>query len=82
MLNNALHTKRKESGRKGGLATVRKHGRQHMAVIGKRGGVMTHERYSLAPVNLSHFAMVDRKTGKIKAYLSGDKWQRPSWERK
>lgn len=69
-----------QAGRAGGLATVRKHGREHMAKIGRRGGQVTHERYSLAPVNLSHFAMVDRKTGKIKAYLSGD-WARPSWEK-
>jgi general stress protein YciG len=81
MQSDALHTKRKEAGRKGGLATVRKHGRGHMAAIGRRGGEVTHERYSLAPVNLSHFAMVDRRTGKIKAYLSGEKWAVPLWER-
>jgi len=65
----------------GGLATVQKHGPQHMSKIGRRGVEVTHERYHLAPVRLNDFALVDRKTGKIKAYLSGAKWERPSWER-
>ena len=78
-MTNRKHTKQ-SAGSLGGRATVARHGHDHMAKIGRRGGQVTHERYYLAPVNLSHFAMVDRKTNKIKAWLSGD-WSRPSWKR-
>lgn len=79
-MTNNLKAKRKQAGRRGGLATLARHGRDHYREIGKKGAQVTHERYHLAPVNLNDFAMVDRKTGKIKAYLSGEKWARPSWE--
>jgi len=33
------------AGRKGGLATVRKHGREHMRLIGRRGFQVTTDRH-------------------------------------
>lgn len=64
------HTKR-SAGSLGGLATLRKHGRQYMRDIGKRGASVTWERYELRPAGISDFAMIDRQTGEVKAYLSG-----------
>jgi general stress protein YciG len=55
------------AGRKGGLATLARHGPDHMRRIGQRGAVATWTRYYLAPVNESQYAMVDRKTNTIKA---------------
>ena len=34
-----------EAGRKGGLATVREHGRRHMSAIGKRGFAATCNKH-------------------------------------
>lgn len=59
--------KKQQAGQRGGLATLAKHGRDHMQRIGRRGASVTWSRYSLAPVNQSQYAMVDRQTGIIKA---------------
>lgn len=56
---------KKQAGSKGGRATVAKHGREHMAKIGKAGAKTTWTRYSLKPVNESQYAMVERATNKI-----------------
>lgn len=74
------HTK-KTAGSLGGRTTVHRYGRGHMARIGSAGGRATRERYELVPVNVRDFAMVDRRSRKIKAYLSGEKWERPTWEK-
>ena len=55
----------------GGLATLRKHGPRHMREIGKRGAATTWKRYQLRPAGIADFAMIDRQTGEVKAYLSG-----------
>jgi general stress protein YciG len=39
-MNNQKHTKQR-AGQKGGLATVAKHGIEHMRNIGKRGATVT-----------------------------------------
>jgi hypothetical protein len=59
--------KRKAAGRKGGLRTVEKHGREYMSEIGKRGAATLWRRYHLRPVDVSGWALVDRETGKVKA---------------
>lgn len=67
------HTKQ-EAGRRGGLATVARHGKDHMRAIGKRGAQIFHERYSLKPVGTSDFAIVKRDTGEFVRFLSGRPW--------
>lgn len=62
---------KREAGRRGGLATVKKHGREHMQKIGRAGAMVLHKRYKLEPVDLNDFALVDRETGALKARLSG-----------
>ena len=57
---------KQKAGQQGGIATYRKHGREHMRRIGKRGGEVTHSRYRMHPVGLSGWAYVNRETGKIK----------------
>ena len=56
-----------EAGRMGGLATVKKHGKSHMAAIGRLGAQTTQERYMTVPVGTSQYALVNRQTRKIVA---------------
>ncbi len=58
---------KREAGQKGGLATVKKHGRHYMAWIGKRGNVSMRERYRLTVVEQTGYALVERATGRIVA---------------
>jgi general stress protein YciG len=67
------HTKQ-EAGKKGGLSTVRKHGKGHMSAIGKKGARVTWQRYHLQPAGTSDFAMVRKDTGEVIAFLSGKPW--------
>lgn len=59
------------SGRRGGLATVRKYGREHMSTIGRAGGHALHKLYALVPMGQDDFVLVHRETGVAKARLSG-----------
>lgn len=67
----SLSRKRREAGRRGGLATHARHGSEHMRAIGAKGAKVFHSRYRLEPVNLNDFAIIHRDTGEVKAYLSG-----------
>ena len=58
-----MMTKR-DSGRLGGLATVARHGREHMQRIGRRGAAVFWQRYTLRPVDIAAFAIVARATGR------------------
>ena len=59
------------AGRLGGETTYLRHGPEHMSAIGRRGAHALHDKYHLAPVGLSRFALVDRETGIIVAFLDG-----------
>jgi hypothetical protein len=61
----------------GGNATFAKYGREHFQQIGKKGAKVLHHRYKLEPVDLNDFALVNRKTGEIKALISGRKLWEP-----
>ena len=63
------HTK-KTAGRKGGRATVAKHGIEHMQAIGKAGARVTWTRYHLAPISRSGWAMVNRETNQVKTFIN------------
>lgn len=54
---------RSEAGRKGGLATVKKHGRKHMKRIAALGAEAFHKKYYLRKLGTSDFAIVNRETG-------------------
>ena len=60
-------TTKQQAGQRGGLSTLALYGIAHYQKIGKRGASVTWSRYSLAPINQSQYAMVDRQTGIIKA---------------
>ena len=66
-----MSTSKQAAGRLGGQQTARRHGRAHYQKIGRLGARSTHTKYELIPVDQSDFAMVDRKTHQLKAYLSG-----------
>ena len=58
---------RAEAGRLGGRATVKKHGKEHMATIGKLGAKVTWTKYKMLPVSTSQYAMVEIATNQIVA---------------
>jgi len=60
-----------EAGRLGGLATLKKYGRRHFKKLGKWGAHVMHATYRLDPIGQSDFVLVDRRTNKPKARLSG-----------
>lgn len=62
-----MNTTKQKAGRKGGLRTVERHGKEHMQAIGRRGAAATWKKYALMPVDSSGYAMVERATGKIRA---------------
>lgn len=70
-MNSFQTMKRKEYGRRGGRATVAKHGREHMRTIGKRGATSFWKRYTLRPAGTSDFAITNRETGEVIALMSG-----------
>lgn len=72
-MSDRLSQVRAIAGSKGGRSTVKRHGRQHMSRIGKRGAQSMHTTYRLEPVFLNDFAIVHRITGEVKNYLSGKK---------
>lgn len=70
--NSFGRMKRREWGRRGGKATVKKHGIEHMRKIGKRGAATFHKLYTLQPVGLNDFAIVKRNDPRIViGFLSG-----------
>ena len=64
---SARKNTKREAGSKGGRATVERHGREHMQRIGQRGAVTTWSRYYLAPYGIGGYAMVNRRTHKVRA---------------
>jgi hypothetical protein len=61
---------KQHAGQQGGRATLAKYGRQHFARIGKKGAAIFWQRYTLRPVGLNDFAIVERTTGKVKNFLN------------
>jgi len=59
------------AGRKGGQKTVKRYGKRYMRRLGKWGAHRMHATYRLQPVDRNDFAIVNRVTGEVKAYLSG-----------
>lgn len=57
---------KQQAGSKGGRHTFEKHGRAHMAKIGKAGAATTWTRYYLAPIGQTEYALIERATNKIK----------------
>lgn len=53
-----------QAGRLGGLSTVKRHGKQHMAEIGRKGAEAFHKLYRLEPISMNDFAIIDRATNK------------------
>lgn len=60
-----------EAGRLGGLATLKKFGRRYFKKLGKWGAHVMHATYRLDPLGQSDFVLVDRRTNRPKARLSG-----------
>lgn len=56
-----------QAGRLGGLATVKRYGKDHMQAIGRRGAKTFWRRYTLTPVSIAAFAIIRRDTGQAVA---------------
>ena len=61
---------KQKAGRLGGISTFKKYGVEHFRKIGLNGARVTHSRYRLTPTGLNDFAMIDRATGEVKAFLN------------
>jgi general stress protein YciG len=68
---------KQQAGRKGGLATVARHGSEHMRAIGRRGAATFWKRYAMHPAGLSDFAIVKRENNEVIAFTSGrpEQWR-------
>ena len=71
MSTMTLSQKRSAAGKLGWRATLERHGREHFKKIGKKGARVFHGRYKLEPYGIGDFAVVNRETNEIKAFLSG-----------
>jgi hypothetical protein len=69
-MTNTLSAKRAAAGRKGGITTRERHGTKHFSAAGKKGAAATWGKYHLAPIGQSGWAMVDRKTSKVKTFVN------------
>jgi hypothetical protein len=58
-------TTKSKAARKGGLALVAKHGKDHMAAIGRNGAKAFWAKYTLVKLGTSDFAIAYRETGKL-----------------
>lgn len=58
-------------GKQGGIALVKKRGKDYMRGLGRRGARAFWSKYRMMPVGTSSFAIVDRETDKIVAYNPG-----------
>jgi hypothetical protein len=66
-----MQQKKAAAGRAGGLRTLEKYGVEHFKKIGAIGAKVFHRRYRLTPVGLDNFAIVNRETNEVKAFLNG-----------
>lgn len=76
-MKNKKHTKQ-SAGKLGGLATLSRYGPDHMRAIGKRGAATFWKRYSLRPIGTSRFAITNRETNKVIAFISGAREYHPT----
>jgi hypothetical protein len=53
------------------MRTLERYGVQHFKRIGSKGAKVFHSRYKLTPVGISDFAVVNRLTGEVRAFISG-----------
>lgn len=60
---------RQQSGRIGGKATAARHGSEHMAAIGRKGGAAFWRRYRVTPHGTNQFAIINRETGMVVGYM-------------
>ena len=63
---------KRQAGRLGGLATFKKHGREHMRRIGKLGARAMWTNNKLVPIGTSNFAIVRRSDNVVVGYMQ--KW--------
>lgn len=75
--NLTLSEKRAIAGRRGGKRTVKRHGKRHMKRLARWAAHCMHVKYQITPVGTCQYALVNRTTGEIRAYLSG----KPVWKK-
>ena len=66
--------KKQAAGRKGGRTTMLRHGADHMAKIGSKGGQTTKERYQWLPVGATGYAMVRRSDNQVVSLTGARPW--------
>lgn len=64
--------KKVAAGRKGGLATFKKYGRDHMREVGRLGAMAFWDKYRVTPLGTSDFAIYNKSTGEFVNTMNGD----------
>ena len=75
--NLTLSEKRAIAGSRGGKRTVKLHGKRYMKRLARWAAHCMHTKYSIQPVGTCQYALVNRKTNVIRAYLS----RQPVWKK-
>lgn len=60
---------KRQAGRRGGRATFERHGREHMAAIGRSGAAAFWKLYRVEPAGTSGWAIRRRDTGAIVNFI-------------
>lgn len=60
---------KREAGRRGGFATFKAHGVDHMSTIGKEGAKAFWKKYRVTPAGTSGWALVHRLTGVLVRFI-------------
>lgn len=60
---------KRQAGQAGGRQTVRRHGAEHMAAIGRKGAAVFWRRYRVHPVGQSGWAILRRDNGELVNFI-------------
>lgn len=66
---------KQQAGRLGGRSTYKRHGRQHMQTIGRKGAEQFHKLYHLSPLGNMDFAVVRRADNIIVSFTNSSTWR-------
>lgn len=78
MKQKTLSEKRAAAGAKGGRRTVKRYGKRYMKRLARWGAHRMHSMYRITPVGTCQYALVNKETGQVKAFLSGKPVKRSS----
>lgn len=58
----------------GGQAVYKKYGSEYMSQLGRKGAIAFWKKYTVQPVQLTRFAIVERATGRVVRIMNERGW--------